>query len=495
MAKNKENNELMEKIVSLCKRRGFVFPSSEIYGGLANAWDFGPMGVELKNNIKQYWWKKVVQERDDIIGLDSAIIMNPKVWEASGHVVNFSDPLIECANCHSRFRADQLIENNNDLLSVKIEIAEKLKAILDKHDSELEKVNDLIKVAKDFGIRSNQSNDERLKIILIELKKEIANRISNLEKESKTIGNLIHEVIVDSEKYFGFVIPVYLNKFVSCKTCGQRKWDMPKPFNLMFKTFIGPAEEDTNVAYLRPETAQGIFVDFKNIIDTSRVKIPFGVAQIGKAFRNEITPGNFIFRTREFEQMEVEYFFNQEKDNWEEKFDGWLEFFKKWMNEIGVDSKKLFFNDIEKNELAHYSKRTIDVEFEFPFGKKELFGLAYRTNFDLERHGLNYRDPETQKEYTPHVIEPSMGVDRMMLALIVSAYTEEEVENENEMRMVLKLDKKLAPIKVAVFPLLKNKPELVKKAREIYDSLKSQYMCEFDDNGNIGKRYRRQDEI
>lgn len=378
----------MEKIVSLSKRRGFVFPGSEIYGGLANTWDFGPIGTELKNNIKQHWWKTFVQNRDDMVGLDAAIIMNPKVWEASGHLKEFKDPLVECKECHNRFRADEI-----------------------------------------------------------------------------------------SEK------------------CPQCKGELtsPRPFSGLLKTFLGPAEDSSAETFIRPETAQGIFVNFKNILDTTRVKIPFGVAQIGKAFRNEITPGNFVFRTREFEQMEIEYFFNSEKDKWEEKFDGWLEDFKKWMEEIGIDSKKLFFHDIPKDELAHYSKKTIDVEFDFPFGRKELFGLAYRTDFDLKNHKITYKDPETLEEYIPHVIEPSLGVERMMLAILVSAYQEEKVDNET--RVVLKFKKNLAPIKVAVFPLLRNKPELVKMAKKIYDDLKTSLRCEFDDNGNIGKRYRRQDEI
>jgi glycyl-tRNA synthetase len=388
MAKNKENNELMEKIVSFCKRRGFVYPSSEIYGGLANSWDFGPYGVELKNNIKQDWWKFFVQEREDVVGLDAAIIMNPKVWEASGHLKEFKDPLVECKKCKKRFRADEI-----------------------------------------------------------------------------------------SGK---------------CPECGGEITD-PRMFSGLMKTFLGPVEDSSAETYFRPETAQGIFVNFKNIFDTSRVKIPFGVAQIGKAFRNEITPGNFVFRTREFEQMEIEYFFNPEKDKWEEKFEMWLEALKKWMGNIGIEEKKLFFHEIEDGERAHYSKRTIDVEFDFPFGKKELFGLAYRTDYDLKSHGIIYKDPETNKESPIHVIEPSLGVERMMLAVLLSAYTEEKTEKEA--RVVLKIDKKLSPVKIAIFPLLRNKPELVKKAKEIYDSLKSQYMCEFDDNGNIGKRYRRQDEI
>lgn len=259
------------------------------------------------------------------------------------------------------------------------------------------------------------------------------------------------------------------------------------------KTFLGPTEDKAAETYLRPETAQGIFVNFKNILDTTRQKLPFGIAQIGKAFRNEITPGNFIFRTREFEQMEIEYFFNPEKTKWEEKFDRWLEDFKIWMDEIGIDSKKLFFHNIEKEELAHYSRKTVDVEFDFPFGRKELFGLAYRTDFDLKSHKLNYRDPETEKEIIPHVIEPSLGVERMALAVILSAYTEEKVGDET--RVVMKFKNNMAPIKVAIFPLLRNKPELVEKAKKIYNDLKIKFMCEFDDNGNIGKRYRRQDEI
>ncbi len=389
MPQNKEkNNGLMEKIVSLCKRRGFVFPGSEIYGGLANSWDFGSYGTELKNNIKQYWWKTFVKERGDMVGLDAAIIMNTKVWEASGHIKEFKDPLTECKKCHRRFRAEDI-----------------------------------------EGV---------------------------------------------------------------CPECGGET-TLPRPFSGLMKTFLGPTEDISAEAYLRPETAQGIFVNFKNLTDTARKKIPFGVGQIGKAFRNEITPGNFIFRTREFEQMEIEYFFNPEKDDWKEKFEMWLEEIKKWMKAVGIDEKKLFFHEIPDGERAHYSKRTIDIEFEYPFGRKELFGLAYRTDYDLKKHNIKYKDPETNEEYFPHIIEPSLGVDRAMLAIMLSAYNEENVNGE--MRVVMKFDKKIAPIKIAVFPLLKNKPELVSKAKEVYDSLKSSYMCEFDDNGNIGKRYRRQDEI
>ena len=379
----KLENNLMEKIVSLCKRRGFVFPGSEIYGGLSNSYDYGPLGVELKNNIKNLWWKRFVQQRDDMVGIDAALIMNPKVWEASGHLKEFSDPLVECSKCKRRFRADH----------------------------------------------------------------------------------------VNSKK---------------CPDCGGSLSE-PRQFNLMLKTFLGPAEEKANEVYFRPETAQSMFVDFKNVLETSRKKLPFGIAQIGKAFRNEITPGNFIFRTREFEQMEIEYFINP-KDNWEKHFEYWQDQMKQWLKDIGV--KNAEFVEIEKEELAHYSKRTVDVEFKYPFGQKELYGLAYRTDFDLKNHFKEapYKEEESDAFY-PHVIEPTFGVDRSILAVLCDAYEEQEE------RVVLKLKPLLAPYKVAVFPLLKNKPELVAKAKEIYADLRKEFMVAFDDRGNIGKRYYSQDEI
>jgi glycyl-tRNA synthetase len=383
-------NNLMEKIISLCKRRGFVFPGSEIYGGLANSWDYGPLGIELKNNIKQLWWKKFVQSRDDMVGVDTALIMNPKVWEASGHLKNFTDALVECKKCHTRYRADEL------------------------------------------------------------------------------------------EK---------------CPNCGSQEKTVPRQFNLMFKTFIGPAEETANVAYFRPETAQGMFVDFKNILDTTRKTLPFGIAQIGKAFRNEITPGNFIFRLREFEQMEIEYFIRE--NEWEKYFEYWRKQILEWIKELGADLKKIHEVEIPEEKRAHYSKKTIDFEYEFPFGQGELYGLAYRTDFDLKNHekfsgkDLKYRDPKTGEEFWPHVIEPTWGVDRSILLALLEAYSEEKD------RVVLKLPYKLAPYKTAVFPLLANKPELVKKAREVYSKLKakSSLTIAWDDRGNIGKRYYSQDEI
>ena len=402
----------MEKIISLCKQRGFIYPGSEIYGGLANSWDYGPLGVELKNNIKQLWWQYFVRSRDDMVGLDAALIMNPRVWEASGHVSNFNDPLVECKKCHQRFRVDEDIENP---------------------------------------------------------KSEIRN-----PKQTQN-SNFQNSV---------------------CIECGGELTN-PKQFNLMFKTFIGPAEESANIVYLRPETAQAIFVDFKNVLQTSRQSLPFGIAQIGKAFRNEITPGNFIFRTREFEQMEIEYFIappNDDKD-WQAHFDSWVKQIHAWIALLGIDAKKVHELDVPKEELAHYSKKTVDFEFDFPFGRSELYGLAYRTDFDLKNHEQNsgqntkYRDNESNQEFWPHVIEPSLGVDRTVLAVLCSAYHEEEG------RVVLKLDPKIAPYRAAVFPLMRNKPELVEKARSIYDALRKNHMIAWDDRGNIGKRYYSQDQI
>ena len=378
----------MQKIISLAKRRGFVFPGSEIYGGLANSLDYGPLGVELKNNIAQLWWKRFVQTRNDMVGIDAALIMNPKVWEASGHLKEFSDPLVECKKCHERFRADQ----------------------------------------------------------------------------------------VESE----------------CSNCGGELTEA-KQFNLMLKTFLGPVEEKTNEVYFRPEIAQSMFVNFKQILNTTRRKLPFGIASQGKAFRNEITPGNFIFRTREFNLMEFEYFV-EEKD-WKKWFEYWQNEMREWLKDLGVNLKKISENEIPDGERAHYSKRTVDFEYEYPFGRKELYGLAYRTDFDLRNHekfsgqNLKYRDSETEEEFWPHVIEPTFGLDRSILVALLEAYREEEN------RVVLKLPFKLAPYKAAVFPLLSNKPELVKKAKEIYDDLRKDLMVDWDDRGNIGKRYYSQDEI
>ncbi len=391
-----EKEVKIERIVSLAKRRGFIFPNSEIYGGLANSYDYGPLGVELKNNIKSLWWERFVHRRDDIVGVDSALIMNPKVWESSGHLKEFSDPLVECLHCHSRFRAD------------------------------------------------DEAPIENYKI---------------------------------------------------CPNCGKEaSWTKPRQFNLMFKTFMGPAEESANIVYLRPETAQGMFVDFRNVLDSTRVTLPFGIAQIGRAFRNEITPGNFIFRLREFEMMEIEYFIRE--NEWEKWFDHWQREMMEWIKKLGINPQKVHEVEVPETDRAHYSKRTVDFEYEFPFGQKELYGLAYRTDFDLKNHekfsgqNLKYRDPETGEEFWPHVIEPTWGVDRTVLAVLTEAYDDSDPE-----RVVLHLKPELAPYKVAVFPLLANKPELVNLARQIYMDLRSPYMAAWDERGNIGKRYYAQDEI
>jgi len=394
-----EKNDLMEKIISLAKRRGFIFPGSEIYGGLANSWDYGPLGVELKNNIKKLWWKMFVQQRDDIVGLDSDIIMNPKVWEASGHVGNFTDPLVECKKCHGRFREDQ-------------------------------------------------------------------------------IGG-------------------------TCPNCSGKAFTETKQFNMMFRTHLGPVEEDDNVVYLRPETAQGMFVDFAQVLESSRKKIPFGIAQIGKVFRNEITPGNFVFRTREFEQMEIEYFIHP--SDWEKYFDHWLEQQKAWLAAVGIDQARIKFVEIPDTDRAHYSKRSIDTEFVYPFGQKELYGLAYRTDFDLSSHekksgkNLKYKDPVTGESYLPHVIEPTWGLTRTVLAVLLSAYSESEARSGkedavHETEVTLRLPKELAPIKIAILPLSR-KDELIGPAQEIYHNLQKNWMCQYDETASIGKRYRRQDEI
>lgn len=406
-------DNLMEKIVSLCKRRGFIYQGSEIYGGLAGTWDYGPVGVELKRNIKNLWWKMFVQEREDVYGLDAAILMNPKVWEASGHTTGFSDPIVEDRKTKKKYRADHLLE--------------------------------------DAGINTSGMSLQ-----------DISHAITKHDIKSPE-GNQLNP---------------------------------PSQFNMMFKTSIGASEDTSSITYLRPETAGGIFVNFKNILDTFNPQIPFGIAQIGKAFRNEISPRDFVFRSREFEQMELEYFVKE--NNWEKHFEEWRVLTNKWLETTGFDMNRVVEKEIEGNDLAHYSKRTIDFEFKYPFGQKELYGLAYRTDYDLKNQAkessqkLEYFDQESGERFTPHVIEPSYGIDRTVLAILVSAYNEEEVEGEN--RVFLKLDKKIAPIKVAILPLMR-KDGLPEKAREIFKTLKSEFTCQYDETASIGKRYRRQDEI
>ncbi len=410
----------MDKVVALCKNRGFIFQGSEIYDGLANTWDYGPLGVEFKNNVKKAWWKKFIQENPYNVGVDCAILMNPQVWVASGHVGGFSDPLIDCKQCKTRHRADKIIEDYNT--ENKIEMA---------------------------------------------------------------VDGLPNDVMTAYMK----------EKNIPCPNCGAHDFTDIRKFNLMFKTFQGVTEDSKNEIYLRPETAQGIFVNFKNVQRSTRKKIPFGIGQIGKSFRNEITPGNFIFRTREFEQMELEFFCEPGTDlDW---FYYWKDFCKNWLISLGMKEENIKMRDHAKEELSHYSKATTDIEFKFPFGWGELWGIADRTDFDLKQHiehakeDLSYFDPVKNEKYVPYCVEPSLGADRVALAFLCDAYDEEEVA-EGDVRTVLRLHPALAPVKVAVLPLSK---KLSDDALKIYEALSKDYVCEFDEAGSIGKRYRRQDEI
>ena len=412
----------MEKIVALAKARGFVYPGSEIYGGLANTWDYGNLGVELKNNVKKAWWQKFVTGNRYNVGVDCAILMNPQTWVASGHLGGFSDPLMDCKECHERFRADKLIED----------------------------------FAEENGIDLGGSVDGW-----------------------------------SQEKMMDFI----REHSIPCPTCGKHNFTEIRQFNLMFKTFQGVTEDAKNTVYLRPETAQGIFVNFKNVQRTSRKKIPFGIGQIGKSFRNEITPGNFTFRTREFEQMELEFFCEPDTDL--EWFAYWKQFCIDWLKSLGMKEEEMRVRDHEKEELSFYSKATTDIEFLFPFGWGELWGIADRTDYDLSRHAevsgqdLTYFDDQKNAKYIPYVIEPSLGADRVVLAFLCSAYDEEEI-GEGDVRTVLHFHPALAPVKIGILPLSK---KLNEGAEKIYDRLSQKYNCEFDDRGNIGKRYRRQDEI
>ena len=420
----KNTEKTMDKIVALSKNRGFIFPGSEIYGGLANTWDYGPLGVELKNNVKKAWWKKFVQENKYNVGLDAAILMNPQTWVASGHLAGFSDPLMDCRECHERFRADKLIE--------------------------------------DFCAENS-----------LELPKPIDAFTQAEMKEFVEEHN------------------------IPCPTCGKHNFTDIRQFNLMFKTFQGVTEDAKNTVYLRPETAQGIFTNFVNVQRTTRKKLPFGIGQIGKSFRNEITPGNFIFRVREFEQMELEFFCKPGTDL--EWFAYWREFCHNWLLSIGLKDENIRLRDHDPEELCFYSKATTDFEFLFPFGWGELWGVADRTDYDLTQHqneskkDLTYFDPETNERYTPYVIEPSLGVERSVLALLCDAYDEEVVDAEKgDVRTVLHFHPAIAPVKAAVLPLSK---KLSERAGEIYDELCKYFNVEFDETGSIGKRYRRQDEI
>lgn len=420
----KNTEKTMEKIVNLCKNRGFIFAGSEIYGGLANTWDYGPLGVEFKNNVKKAWWKKFVQENRYNVGLDAAILMNPQTWVASGHVGGFSDPLMDCKECKERFRADKVIEDwcseNGFELGKAVDAMsqQEMKAFVEEHG-------------------------------------------------------------------------------INCPSCGKHNWTDIRQFNLMFKTFQGVTEDAKNAVYLRPETAQGIFVNFNNVARTTRKKLPFGVCQVGKSFRNEITPGNFTFRTREFEQMELEFFCKPGTEL--EWFAYWKEFCKNWLLSLGMKEENLRLRDHDPEELSHYSNATTDFEFVFPFGWGELWGVASRTDFDLTAHqntsgqDMTYFDQEKNEHYIPYVIEPSLGADRVALAFLVDAYDEEVVDAEkNDTRVVLRLHPALAPFKAAVLPLSK---KLSEQAGEVYDMLSKEFNVDYDEAGSIGKRYRREDEI
>ncbi|AKM80878.1 MAG: glycyl tRNA synthetase [Candidatus Saccharibacteria bacterium GW2011_GWC2_44_17] len=415
MSSPTEKNQEMENIVSLAKRRGFIYPGSDVYGGLSGTWDYGPLGVALKRNIMQLWWKMFVDDRDDMYGVDAAILMNQNVWKASGHVDTFTDPLVEDLETKQRFRADHLV--------------------------------------KDAGFAVDGLSNGELNELIIEKQIKSPN------------GNDLSEV---------------------------------RTFNMMFQTTVGPVADEKSISYLRPETAQGIFTNYKNVVDNFYPDLPFGLAQQGKAFRNEISPRDFIFRSREFEQMEIEYFVNPE--NWEESFEALLKDIHSYLAALGLPAEKIHELEVDENDRAHYSKRTVDIEFDFPIGREELLGLAYRTDFDLGNiqrvagKSMEYTIKGTNTKFVPHVIEPSFGVERALMAVLSAAYTEDEVNGEK--RVFLKFPEHLAPIRYCVSPLLKNKPELVTKAREVYTLLKKKYgNVMWDDNGNIGKRYRRQDEI
>ncbi len=444
----------IDKIISLCKRRGFVFPSSEIYSGFGSCYDFGPLGVELKNNIKKIWWEEMVQKQENIVGLDASILMSPKIWQASGHLsAGFADELVECKKCHKRFKLDELKTQSSKL--------------------------------------KTQNHNSKLKTDLIKNKQVLSSKFQ--------VSSL-------------------------CPECGG-ELSKPRKFNLMMKTFVGAVEDEAAATYLRAETCQGIYVNFLNVLNSARLKIPFGIAQIGKSFRNEITPGNFIFRVREFEQMEMQWFCHstddksaQNKRETDTKTpDEWFEYWKeermKWYIDLGIKKENLRLTEVSGKDMAHYAKRQIDIEYHFPFGWKEIEGIHNRGDWDLSNHSkhsgeeLKYFDEVTGEKYIPHIIETSVGAERILLAFLCEAYTEvsggreksksqnKKAKNKHEQEILLKLHPKLSPIKIAVLPLVKNKPELVKKAKEIYQLLKPHFNCQYDEAGSIGKRYRRQDEI
>jgi glycyl-tRNA synthetase len=475
----------MDEIVSLCKRRGFIFQGSEIYGGLRGTYDYGPLGIQLKRNITNLWWKVFVEDREDMYGIDTTILMNPQVWVASGHVDTFNDPLVECLECRNRFRVDHLVDE--------VRYGDFLGRVGGGFSDVTQEIKEDIDTQKELLRYYNNNSDER---ILDEVEKNIKKTGTDIVAMS-TIKNDLPK----AKRFLGTFPMFFLNEFypTKCPNCTQINWGEAKAFNLLFKTSTGSVEDDKNVVYMRGETAQGMFVNFKNIMDSFYPDLPFGIAQIGRNFRNEISPRDFIFRVREFEIAELEYFV-EEKD-WEQMFEGWIMGMRHWFELIGLPKEKIHQLEVATEDRAHYSKRTVDFEFEYPFGTKEIGGLAYRTDFDLSNHekhsGTKLRYlPKTPgaTPFVPHVIEPTFGVDRMVLAVISNAWREDEVGGEK--RMYLALPEHLAPVRFMVSPLLKNKPELVVKAREVFAQLKKKYSSViWDDNSNVGKRYRRADEI
>ena len=476
------NQVKMEDIISLCKRRGFIYQGSDVYGGLSGTWDYGPLGVQLKRNIMQLWWRRFVDERDDMYGVDAAILMNQKVWQASGHVDTFSDPLIECNHCKARFRFDKL--------DTTIKYESFLHMIEERLLPDEIGVKKMTAIAQEKILTSNHKD-------IIEAKK-IAEKYTD---KAQKVDDLIKK-LKEGYKYKGPLTKEFLeygfNRY-KCEKCGYCDWSEAKPFNMMFKTTVGPVADEGSVSYLRPETAQGIFTNFKNVVDSFYPNLPFGIAQQGKAFRNEIAPRDFVFRSREFEQMEIEYFVDPSK--WQEAFDELLAATHVFLEELGLKPEHIHELDVPPEDRAHYSKKTIDIEYDYPIGREELMGIAYRTDFDLMNiqrvsgKNMEYTVKGTNTKFVPHVIEPSFGVERALMAVLSGAYHEDEQNGEK--RVYLALPEHLAPVKFAVSPLLKNKPELVEKAREVYAALAKANpgRVMWDDNGNIGKRYRRQDEI
>ncbi len=453
---NNKSSNLMEDIVALCRRRGFIFQSSEIYGGINGFFDYGPLGAELRKNIRDCWWNDMVRRRDDIVGVETSIIMHPKVWEASGHVAGFTDPLVDCKKSKQRFRADQLF------------FAQVI-------------VDDQI-IGYVSALESGRTEDE------------LREKADKLKRKQAAQGTLLPLQIREMTE----ARPEEIDLIPSPATGEPGSLTPPRAFNMMFETHVGALRDASAVAYLRPETAQGMFVGFKNVVDTGRVKLPFGIAQIGKSFRNEITPRNFIFRSREFEQMEMEFFIGEDED-WQTWHRHWIDWCREWLVSVGLPASLLSEYDHPKEKLSFYSKGTTDIMFEYPFGSQELWGIAARGNYDLSQHekasgvSMAYFDEATRKKFIPHVIEPAVGVDRILLAILCSAYALEEVEGEK--RTVLRFSPRVAPVKAGVFPLVKNKPELVGMAEALYRKLKRRHNVFWDTSGAIGRRYRRMDEI